>query len=119
MEIKEKHYNKMYQGEKLSRRVKKIMFGKKPSRKALRLRIERATLVTIKPFENSYTYEWPDDDFCPYCGCEDTRSTGNMTAYPEEWRIEFCRRCDAKVSTHDNGEVWHALMDFKEGREIE
>lgn len=115
MNIKPKHWQRLYSGEKLPRKIKKAILGTKPTRKALKERIAKVTLETIHPYpHNSYEFVYPDDTFCPYCGCDYVRSTGNMAGYPEEWIKGYCLRCGEEVSKSDNGMVWHALMDFKE-----
>jgi hypothetical protein len=81
----------------------------------LKERIAKVVIETINPFDNGYTYQYPSDDFCPYCGCDISRSTGNMAGYPEDWTQHYCIRCGEMIFESDNGNVWHALMDFKGG----
>ena len=111
--MKTRYYERFYEGEKIPRKAKKQILGLLPTRRALKERIERVKFETIKPFNNNYNYLYPDDDFCPYCGCEHSRSAGNLACYPEEWIKFYCHRCNKMVSYRDNGLVWHALMDFK------
>ena len=115
MRVKLRYYDRLYRGEKIPRKAKKAILGTIPTRKALKERISKTVIETHNPFNNTYTYQYPDDDFCPYCGCELCRSTGNLVSYPEEYEKRYCLRCGALVSYSDNGYVWHALMSFKEG----
>ena len=108
--MKIKYFEKLCLGEKIPRKVKKQILGLLPTKKALKERIERVK------FDNSYGYLYPDDDFCPCCGCEHYRSTGNMACYPEKWFKYYCCRCGKMVSYSDNGLVWHILMEYKKER---
>ena len=105
--MKVRYYRRFHVGDKIPRKAKKQILGLLPTRKDLRARIERVKL------DNNCGYLYPDDDFCPYCGCDYARSTRNMACYPEEWIQYYCHRCNKMVSYRDNGAVWHALMDFK------
>lgn len=115
MKIKLKYLHRLYRGEKIPRKAKKAILGTRPTRKALKERISKTVIQTH--INNTYSYQYPDDDFCPYCGCEFHQGTGNLVSYPEQYVKYYCLRCGALVSYSDNGYVWHALMSFKEGLE--
>ena len=114
VKIKEKHYRIMYDGGKLPRKIKKKLLGLIPSKKDLKNRIKNTKIIRRSPYGNGYTYDYPDDNFCPKCGCEYAYDTGNMVGYPEEWIKYYCVRCGEYIAYRDNGEVWHKLMDYKE-----
>ncbi|MBU7319026.1 hypothetical protein [Paenibacillus oleatilyticus] len=97
-----KHYGHI---EGVSRKTKKAIIGKKMSRKALR---KRLAAVVITKDEQSRTVDI-SDVFCPRCGCDQTRSTGNMTEYPELWVRSYCLRCGFLVCEADNSLEHHAL----------
>ena len=94
MKVKLKHWRRFYNGEKLPRKVKKAILGTKPTRKSLKERIAKVKIETIHPYPyNNYEFMYPNDPFCPYCGCNYTRSTGNMAGHPEVWIIGYCAKC--------------------------
>lgn len=98
MKIKPSHYDKVfyYEYEKIPRKLKKALFGRVPSKKQLRNRIKNRCAT---------------DYFCPDCGCEFTRSTGNMTEYPEVYEKSYCLRCGRLVCVQDNSLPMHILDD--------
>lgn len=82
----EKACNKMWKREKMTRKEKKAIFGKRISRKQLREEINAGYL-----------------HHCPKCRHKlVTRSTGNMTAYPELWEYSYCVACGLTISGADN-----------------
>lgn len=86
MKHTERAYMKAIDGAKLTRKEKKMLFGKKISRKQLREEINAGYL-----------------HHCPKCRHKlVTRSTGNMTAYPELWEYSYCVACGLTISGADN-----------------
>jgi transcription initiation factor IIE alpha subunit len=104
----------MYDGGKLPRKVKKKLLGLRVSKKDLREQIKNVKIEIHNPYNNGYTYDYPNDTFCPECGCIFTYDTGNIAEYPEEWIKFYCVKCGECIAYRDNGEVWHKLMDYKE-----
>lgn len=107
-----KAYNALYQGEKLPRKVKKHLLGKRESAASLRRRLKNLVLINdIKTM-----YERPEYNIplcCPKCGCMKSRGTGNMTSYPEHWEYFYCSRCNFKVGVIDNSPYIHCF-DYKD-----
>jgi hypothetical protein len=93
----------------ISRKTKKRLLGRIMNRRILK---ERLSLVVVT--ERNYPEPATISDcFCPKCGCEATRSTGNMAEYPEVWVNEFCLRCGFLVGTADNS-PWISCLQFPE-----
>lgn len=89
----------------VSRKTKKHILGKKLNKRELKQRLANV-IVTRNPYPQSVTLS---DEFCPKCGCERTRSTGNMAHYPEVWVRTYCLRCGFLVGTADNSPYVYAL----------
>lgn len=98
----------------LSRKTKKAIVGKKMNRSKLKKRLA-AVVVTENRYPSPATIS---DEFCPRCGCEGTRSTGNMAPYPEVWVQVFCIRCGFIVGTADNSPWVHALEVAEDNYEL-
>ena len=106
------NYNKafeaIYNQEKLPRKVKKRIFGKRMSKGKLNKLLDSVVIgrgastmyeiADIKPYP-----------FCPHCGCTESRGSGNLTGYPEHWERFYCLRCNAVVGYIDNSPFIHAL----------
>lgn len=107
-----KAFTALYNGEKLPRKVKKHLLGKRISSSKLKFMLKDLALI-----EPSITmYERPIFNipyFCPKCGCTKSRSTGNMTSYPEHWEYFYCVRCNFKVGVIDNSPFIHCF-EYKE-----
>ncbi len=109
------NYNKLYcsimDDEKLPRKLKKHILGKKLSKYKLNKLLKNVTIGEPA----STMYETPKISpypFCPKCGCREKKSTGNMTTYPEHWEHFLCIRCGFLVGVIDNSPFYHAL-EFK------
>lgn len=109
--------NRIYNSndEKIPRKIKKKIFGKKVSKKKLRQMLESVEvidnkypeMVTIKPYF-----------FCPRCGCElPPRYTGNMVEYPERYEKGFCVKCGFLLIVSDNS-PYITCFEFKEDNYI-
>lgn len=107
-----KHYGDI---RGVSRKTKKYILGRKLNRRQLKQRLA-AVLVT----KNKYPYSADISDyFCPRCGCEKTKGTGNMAPYPEVWVRDYCLRCGFLVGTVDNSPYVYALEFPEYNYEIE
>ena len=87
-------------GEKIPRKAKKAIFGKRISKKKLREKI-----ASVRYYEDGV----PIHPFCPKCGCNMETGTGNMVEYPEHWENFHCVKCRAFVGSIDNGPFVHVL----------
>lgn len=108
MKITTAHYWALYHGQKLPRKIKKALIGKKMSSTKLRVLLDSVTLgEPIKTmYERREIYPFA---FCPKCGCEGYRGSGNLTDYPEHWESFYCLRCKNLVGNIDNSPFIHAL----------
>lgn len=103
------HYYFMYKHfgdvHSLSRKTKKAVIGKKMSKVKLRKRLKAVVVTQSQEYQGKIL----SDRFCPKCGCDQCKSTGNMAEYPEIWEQEHCMRCGFLVSQADNSPYYHAL----------
>ena len=106
MRIKEKHYDTLYHKGKLPRKIKKNLLGLKISKSELK-RLLKYTIIINHKNPKAATI-WPYE-YCPWCGCQGTISSGNKTSYPELWVDQFCIRCGAVVGWADNSPFYHVL----------
>lgn len=97
-----KHYGEI---SEVSRKTKKYLLGKKMNRRQLKQRLA-AVIVTKNKYPKSADIS---DEFCPRCGCNRTRCTGNMAPEPDVWVQTYCLRCWFLVGTADNSPYVHAL----------
>lgn len=106
-----KAYYAMRYGDKLPRKVKKALLGKRMSK----CRLNRL-LKSVKIVESCKTmFEFPIIEpyaFCPNCGCTEMTGTGNMTTYPEHWEDFHCVRCRTVVAKIDNSPFIHILEGY-------
>ncbi len=94
--------------EKMPRKLKKRLLGKKMPIGKLRLLLKS---VVVHKSSNTM-YGSPDVYpylFCPKCGCREYYGTGNKTIYPEHWEYFYCLRCNHTVGYIDNSPFIHAL----------
>lgn len=89
----------------VSRKTKKFILGKKMGRASLKRRI-KAVEVMVHPYPTEAELS---DQFCPKCGCDRTRSTGNMAGWPERYERIYCLRCGYLVCESDNSPYVHVL----------
>ena len=107
-------YRKNSNQEKLSRKCKKLILGKKLSKKQIREAVNRFNVL----HHQKHIYEptvTTGQLFCPWCGCTETRSSGNMVEYPELWEKIYCLRCSKLVEEADNSTYQHVLEWIIEG----
>jgi len=96
----------LYRGEKLSRKQKRAVLGKRLNRSTLKKRIGAIKLIP-QPFPQSTIIEpYP---FCPKCGCTVVIGSGNKALYPEAWYEDTCARCNFLVGVVDNSPYYHVL----------
>ena len=91
--------------EKLPRKAKKYILGKRITKKRI-----KAGIAQIKIQEDGSIL----DSFCPSCGCISMRGTGNMASYPEHWEHFYCLRCNKEIGSIDNSRFVHVLEDMIE-----
>jgi transcription initiation factor IIE alpha subunit len=103
-----KAYIAMQNEEKIPRKIKKHLIGKRVSKKKLKemLRMVKIISTAKTMYENPNIFPY---EFCPHCGCTHSRGTGNMTEYPEHWERFHCVRCGELVAYIDNSPYVHAL----------
>ena len=94
--------------EKLPRKLKKRILGKRISKSKLRRKLD--AVVIYKPAKTCYeSASMNCEPFCPHCGCEAIRFIDHRAEYPEMWTEDRCMRCDAVVGYIDNSPYIHAL----------
>jgi len=101
-------HQSLINGEKMPRKFKKRILGKKLNKANLRKKIEDfEVLKEAESLSNGAYYS--HEPFCPKCGCTEYRGTGNMVPYPEHYENFFCLRCNYQVATIDNSPFVHCL----------
>lgn len=103
-----KVYNAIMYREKLPRKVKKYVLGKKMSKSKLNRLLKS---VVVKSSADTM-YDAPEilpHPFCPNCGCTGEIGSGNLTSYPEHWEKFYCIRCHEITAYIDNSPYIHAL----------
>ena len=111
MKLNFKKASEAYEGrDKFPRKIKKHIFGKKVSKRKLRVLLDSIEIKYPRP--DKYPEITPFE-FCPKCGCTLISSTGNMAQYPEHWEDFYCYKCRFKVATIDNSRLFHCL-EFKD-----
>ena len=95
--------------EKVPRRFKKYILGRKIPKYKLKKMLSEVTLG--EPIKTMYEDREikPYGQFCPKCGCTAYYGTGNRVEYPEHWESFYCLRCDVKVAEIDNSPFVHVL----------
>ena len=107
-------FNKVYACKSLSRREKKLLFGRRPGQSKLRKAFNALNIIREpRTLSEDYEFTGVDELFCPKCGCIETMGTGNMTCYPEHWEYFYCLRCGFQVGTIDNSPFCHVLAEMK------
>ena len=107
--------NKLYfallDGEKLPRKVKKAVLGKKINKSKLKKLIQSVKI--IKSPSNIYEqYIVKPYLFCPNCGCRITIDIEHSVTYPDLWIDTHCARCKKIVGTIDNSPFIHVLEEY-------
>ena len=99
---------KAFEEKRLSRKLKKVLLGKRLSKKQLREMVMKFEVI----HRQKHIYEPTETnmpEFCPWCGCSETRNSGNMVEYPELWERIYCLRCGKLVCEADNSTYQHIL----------
>ena len=108
------NYNKLdkvdFDPQQMPRKVKKEYLGRKFNKNKLRKLLAK---VEIVKYESSGSNEVRPYSFCPKCGCQTIKYTGNMVEYPERYDKGYCERCGFLVSVSDNSPYMHCL-EFKD-----
>lgn len=104
--IKFKYLSMIHSGYKVSRKTKKKILGNRMGKSKLKQLLDSVQVITNKYPESATILPYM---FCPKCGCDKTRSTGNMVDYPELWVRAYCLRCGFLVGEADNSPLVHAL----------
>lgn len=91
---------------KVPRKKKKAWLGMKMSRSELRHLIASVQVIERKYPEPA---EIKPYEFCPKCGCTETRYENYDVPYPEVWSEAYCARCNHKVAMADNSPWTHCL----------
>lgn len=104
-----KAYRAMCEGDKVPRKWKKKVLGKRLGSGTLSVLLSKVKVISSA----KTMYETPKVEpymFCPKCGCTQDYGTGNMTTYPEHWEIFKCLRCRSVVGGIDNSPFYHVLQ---------
>jgi predicted nucleic-acid-binding Zn-ribbon protein len=102
------YYGKHYGSIKtVSRKTKKAIIGTKMKKKHLKSLINSVEIIEQHEYYGTEIYPY---QFCPKCGCKDTRSSGSMAEYPERWERIYCLRCGYLVCESDNSPYVHVLQ---------
>lgn len=111
MKVKSKHLYRVldHDYERIPRKLKKAIFGKRMKRSKLRALLESVTTTEAEYDGHKYTKVEPFE-FCPCCGCTLTHGGDNRAQYPEVWRTYYCLKCFFPVATEDNGPYTHCLQ---------
>ena len=104
-----RYYNRLMQGEKIPRKAKKIILGKRMSKTQIKSKL-RTMKITQKVKTIYDDFGLNDDAFCMECGCKVIRWTGNMSEYPDLYEVGYCARCGHQVA-----EIYDYLCE-KEGK---
>lgn len=106
--MKSKYYWATIEGDKIPRKAKKIILGKRMTKSKLKKLLK--TVKLGEPIRTMYERrEILPFVFCPKCGCTKYKGSGNLTCYPEHWEKFNCIRCNNLVGYIDNSPFIHAL----------
>jgi len=94
--------------DKLPRKVKKVLLGRKIGSATLN-KMVKSIICSYRPKTMFEMPEFNHDTFCPKCGCKSMHGTGNMAHYPEHWERFNCDRCGYLVGNIDNSPFYHVL----------
>ena len=97
-------------GEKLPRKIKKQILGRKLNRKELKSLLAEVEIISYEE-EGQLSGIFPFE-FCPNCGCQATRPINHYVEWPEVWDEDVCLRCGKWVGGADNSYYHHILEDI-------
>jgi len=92
--------------EKLPRKLKKVILGKRLSKNRIKKLISKIKVTPATGHLSTLVEPFP---FCPKCGCTGVRYSGNRVEYPERWDSGYCIRCGNHVWESDNSPYYHVL----------
>jgi len=107
----DKYYRRHNNSNKLPRKTKKLLLGRKLNKSKLRKRIASIKILTAS-LENGYSWSVPSECFCPYCGCDSARTGPMLAGYPEVYYYSYCLRCNRAVGCADNSQFIHFLCEI-------
>lgn len=111
-QYKYKHFLAFLNGEKIPRKAKKSLLGKRLNKQKIgKILSNLQVLEVAKTMYDRPVFNVPW--ICPKCGCERRRTTGNMTSYPEHWENIYCLRCNHLIAFIDNSPYIHCF-EYKE-----
>lgn len=93
--------------DRVPRKIKKNWLGRKLNKAKLRRLLSKVVVIPAKNGHDSA--EILPFPFCPKCGCQQLRTTGNKAGYPERWDSGYCLRCNFHVLESDNSPYYHCL----------
>lgn len=109
--MKLRYYKRLYHGEKIPRKAKKIILGYRIGKSKLRRMINDVRII-YRPIRMWDSAGINCEPFCPNCGCELEYGSGNMSSYPEHWEVFRCCRCHSKTANIDNSPYYHILFEI-------
>lgn len=113
MKLTYAEFKKAMESDKMPRKIKKNILGKKINKTNIKRMINNLEIETscstvyIKPFE-----------FCPKCGCRETMVEDHGVPYPEIWVDIYCLRCGQWVCGADNSRFHHILEEHVDINQI-
>ena len=102
----------MKDGQKLSRKKKLRMWGRKVRGKKLKEMLSAMQIIRNKYPQTATILPY---EFCPKCGCRNCTSTGNLESHPCVYIRNYCARCGYMVAMADNSPLIHCLecLDYE------
>jgi len=102
--------------EKVPRKLKKAILGKRISKSKLRRMLAETKIIKMKYPEPAMILP---EQFCPNCGCNVSYVEDHGVPYPEIWIDDHCLRCHEVVGGADNSPYYHVLEDMIEPEQSE
>lgn len=102
-------YEALSNYEKVPRKLKKAILGKKVSKTRLKGMLSEVKILKMKYPEPAMILPEP---FCPNCGCTISYIVNHGVPYPEVWEDDRCLRCHEIVGGADNSPYYHVLEDM-------
>lgn len=104
-----RYFDKFENGEHLSRKGKKCIYGKKLNKSQLKKLIARTKVVYDEETNSKRIFPY---EYCPNCGCTMLKIRNHHVSYPEVWIDYNCARCGTYVGGQDNSPVFHILENY-------
>lgn len=113
-----RNYNRLMNGEKIPRKAKKIILGKRMSKTQIKSKLR--TMKITQKIKTIYDgFDLNNEPFCLECGCKVIRWSGNRADYPDLWDVGYCARCGHKVAEADNSPYYHEIYEYLFEKEYE